>query len=47
MMEIDVEGKIKNVNHMELEMLGYTLEEMVGAPVWKFNSDNEASEKRS
>ncbi|MCX6120741.1 MAG: PAS domain S-box protein [Ignavibacteriales bacterium] len=44
--EIDIKGKIKNINRMELEMLGYTLEEMRDAPVWKFNSDREESKKR-
>ncbi|MGD1046814.1 MAG: PAS domain S-box protein [Bacteroidota bacterium] len=44
--EIDAKGNIKDINRMELEMLGYTLEEMLGAPVWKFNSDKEAAKKR-
>ncbi|RPI02231.1 MAG: PAS domain S-box protein, partial [Ignavibacteriae bacterium] len=44
--EIDIEGTIKNINRMELEMLGYSLEEMVGSPVWKFNNNPESSRER-
>lgn len=35
--EFDREGKITRVNRTELEMLGYTLDEMIGQPVWNFN----------
>jgi len=35
--EFDREGKITHVNRTELEMLGYTLDEMIGRPVWDFN----------
>ena len=34
--EYDKQGRISNVNRTEAEMLGYTFEEMVGQPVWKF-----------
>jgi PAS domain S-box-containing protein len=34
--EYDAQGCILSVNRTELEMLGYTLEEMIGQPVWKF-----------
>ncbi len=34
--EYDTEGRITRVNRTELEMLGYTCEEMIGQPVWKF-----------
>jgi len=34
--ECDNRGRITSVNRTELEMLGYTLEEMVGQPAWKF-----------
>jgi PAS domain S-box-containing protein len=34
--EYDTRGRIVSVNRTELEMLGYTLEEMIGQPVWKF-----------
>jgi PAS domain S-box-containing protein len=33
---LDVEGRIVEVNRTELEMLGYTVEEMVGRPAWEF-----------
>ena len=35
--EYDAEGRLTNVNHTDLEMLGYTAEEMIGQPIWKFN----------
>jgi PAS domain S-box-containing protein len=34
--EFDTEGRITRVNRTELEMLGYTEEEMLGRPVWDF-----------
>jgi PAS domain S-box-containing protein len=39
--EYDSEGRITNVNLTDLEMLGYTREEMVGQPIWKFNVNEE------
>ncbi len=41
--EFDIEGRITSVNRTELEMLGYTLEEMIGQPVWKFIAEEEKS----
>ncbi len=35
--EYDIEGRITNVSLTDLEMLGYTREEMVGKYVWEFN----------
>jgi diguanylate cyclase (GGDEF)-like protein/PAS domain S-box-containing protein len=35
--EYDVEGRITNVSLTDLEMLGYTREEMVGRYMWEFN----------
>jgi PAS domain S-box-containing protein len=35
--EYNLEGRITNVNRTELEMLGYTAEEMTGRPIWKLN----------
>jgi diguanylate cyclase (GGDEF)-like protein/PAS domain S-box-containing protein len=35
--EYDIEGRITNVNLTDLEMLGYTREEMVGHYIWEFN----------
>jgi len=44
--EIDADGRIVNINHTELEMLGYTHDEMVGKFVWQFVFNPEASQKR-
>jgi two-component system sensor histidine kinase/response regulator len=33
-MEYDTEGRITNINRRELQMLGYSAEEMMGLPVW-------------
>ncbi len=41
--EIDRDGIITRVNKTELAMMGYTLEEMLGKPVWEFIVDPEAS----
>jgi PAS domain S-box-containing protein len=41
--EIDKKGRVIRVNRRELEMLGYTAEEMLGQPVWKFVGDEEKS----
>jgi two-component system, NtrC family, sensor kinase len=40
-MEYDDEGYITKVNRRELEMLGYTAEEMVGEPAWNFVIEKE------
>ena len=34
--EYDLQGNITQVNRTELEMLGYTADEMIGQPCWKF-----------
>jgi PAS domain S-box-containing protein len=39
--EYDSEGRITRVNRTDLEMLGYTREEMVGHYIWEFNLDEE------
>ena len=39
--EYDIEGRIKNVSLTDLEMLGYTREEMVGQYIWEFNVEME------
>ena len=39
--ELDKEGRIIRVNRRELEMLGYTEEELLGHPVWKFVVEEE------
>jgi PAS domain S-box-containing protein len=42
-MELDVEGCITQVNRTELTMLGYTADEMLGRPLWKFIVEEEAA----
>jgi diguanylate cyclase (GGDEF)-like protein/PAS domain S-box-containing protein len=39
----DTQGQITKVNRTELEMLGYTPEEVLGQPAWKFTGDEETS----
>jgi diguanylate cyclase (GGDEF)-like protein/PAS domain S-box-containing protein len=39
--EYDIEGRITNVSLTDLEMLGYTREEMVGHYMWEFNVEAE------
>jgi len=41
--ELDLEGRIVRVNQTELEMLGYTKEEMLGNFVWEFYEEKEIS----
>jgi len=41
--ESDSQGRITNVNRTELEMLGYTPEEMIGQPLWKFVVEEEVA----
>ncbi len=41
--EVDIEGRVTRVNRTELEMLGYTAEEMLGQPVWSFVVEEETS----
>ena len=35
--EYDKEGRITKVNQTDIEMLGYTAEELIGQPIWKLN----------
>ena len=44
--EFDIEGRITSVNRTELEMLGYTLEEMIGQFVWKFIIEEEMARQK-
>jgi PAS domain S-box-containing protein len=39
--EYDSEGRVTRVNSTDLEMLGYTREEMVGHYIWEFNLNEE------
>jgi PAS domain S-box-containing protein len=41
--ELDIQGRIVEVNRTEQEMLGYRAEEMLGHQVWLFIVDGEAS----
>ena len=40
--EYDREGIITSVNRTDLEILGYTAEEMVGQPIWQLNVEGES-----
>jgi PAS domain S-box-containing protein len=44
--EYDREGKITRVNQTDLEMLGYSAEEMIGQPIWKFNVEEELAREQ-
>ena len=44
--ELDTQGRIIAVNRTELDMLGYTNEEMIGQFVWKFVGDSDSSQQR-
>ena len=41
--EVDVEGRITRVNQTELDMLGYSAEEMLGHHVWEFIVERDIS----
>jgi two-component system, cell cycle sensor histidine kinase and response regulator CckA len=41
--EFDSQGRITKVNRTESEMLGYSIDEMLGQPVWKFIEEEELS----
>ena len=43
--ELDIQGRITRINRTELDMLGYTEEEMIGQYVWKFVGDEETSQQ--
>ena len=43
--ELEVDGHITRVNRTELEMLGYTAEEMLGQPIWKFVMEKEQAQQ--
>jgi two-component system, cell cycle sensor histidine kinase and response regulator CckA len=39
--EYDSEGRISNINRTQMEMMGYSFQEMIGQPVWKFVVEEE------
>jgi PAS domain S-box-containing protein len=41
--EYDTEGLITNVNRTDLEMLGYSREEMIGQYIWTFNVEDDVA----
>jgi PAS domain S-box-containing protein len=43
--EYDLQGNITRMNQRYLKMLGYTAEEMIGQPCWKFIVDESAREQ--
>lgn len=43
--EIDVEGRIVRMNKTELDMLGYSADEVIGHFFWEFTPDKEFSKK--
>jgi PAS domain S-box-containing protein len=40
--EVDTEGRLVRINNTELEMLGYSAEELLGQFVWKISTEEEA-----
>ncbi len=44
--EYDTQGRITNVNRTELEMLGFSFEEVVGWHVWKFVVEEDEARQR-
>ena len=44
--EYNAEGRITSVNRTDLEMLGYTAEEMIGQFIWKFNMEEEVARRQ-
>ncbi len=41
--ELDAEGRIVRINRTELDMLGYTADEVLGRPIWDFVVESEVS----
>ena len=41
--EVDAGGRINRVNRTELEMLGYTADEILGRRIWEFVVEEETS----
>ena len=45
--ELDLEGKIVRINKTEADMMGYTIEEMVGKPIFDFISPDQLEEAKN
>ena len=43
--EVDTEGRLVRINNTELEMLGYSAEELLGQFVWKISAEEETSRR--
>ena len=43
--DLDIEGRCTRVNQRELQMLGYSAEEMLGKPIWNFFVEEETTRK--
>ena len=43
--ELDTEGRIVRINNIELKMLGYSAEELLGQYVWKISAEEETSRR--
>ena len=43
--ELDMEGRITNVNRTDQEMLGYSREELIGEYIWKFNVEEDIAHR--
>lgn len=41
--EVDAVGRVTRINSTELEMLGYTADEVLGRPIWEFIEESESS----
>ena len=45
--EIDLEGRIVRMNQTELDMLGYTIDEVTGKYIWEIISDSDFSKEQT
>ena len=41
--ELDAEGRVVRINRTELDMLGYSSQEVIGRPVWEFIGERDVS----
>ena len=40
--EVDTEGRVIRINRTELDLLGYSLEDVIGQPIWRLCVDEQA-----